>query len=211
MKVSANIVKISKIKNLGRVIPVCITIIIGGIMFNALKIRKSKLGNKGFTLIEILIVVMVLGILAMVIIPQITVSTTDAKESTLTTNLSALRSSIELYYHQHNNVYPGYFTVAGDPTVSDATTGAVSFVTQLTQFTNVKGETSTTKTDVFKYGPYLKSSTLPTNPFNDLNSVVIDATIDVITTRTVSGTGGWKFYTKTGILIANDSAAHALL
>ena len=61
----------------------------------------------GFTLIEMLIVIIILGILAMVIIPQITVSQEDAKVSTLKTNLTGIRSAIELYYAQHNNIYPG--------------------------------------------------------------------------------------------------------
>ena len=67
----------------------------------------------GFTLIEMLIVIIILGILAMVIIPQITVSQEDAKMSTLKTNLAGIRSAIELYYAQHNNTYPGVKKVDG--------------------------------------------------------------------------------------------------
>ena len=40
----------------------------------------------GFTLIEMLIVVLLLGILAMLIIPQISVSTDDARLNTLHSN-----------------------------------------------------------------------------------------------------------------------------
>ena len=78
--------------------------------------------QKGFTLIEMIIVVIIMGILAAVIIPHISMSTEDAKLNTLKTNLSSLRSSIDVYYAQHNQNYPGAVktngsgaaTVAGD-------------------------------------------------------------------------------------------------
>ena len=70
------------------------------------KQRTTSRNQSGFTLIEMLIVVIVLGILAMIIIPQISVSTDEAKLSTLRTNLGSLRGAIELYYHQHG-AYPG--------------------------------------------------------------------------------------------------------
>jgi prepilin-type N-terminal cleavage/methylation domain-containing protein len=41
--------------------------------------KKTSKNQFGFTLIEMLIVIIILGILAMVIIPQISVSTGDAK------------------------------------------------------------------------------------------------------------------------------------
>ena len=154
---------------------------------------------------------MVLGILAMVIVPQITVSTQDAKESTLTTNLVAMRNAIELYYHQHENVYPGYYDgvtaldANGLPTKSIAGTVVAAFTTQLTQFTNAKGIVAKVKDlDDEKYGPYLKASTLPTNPFNDLATVVCDIAETDITVKTSSGAAAWKFYVITGILMADD-------
>lgn len=69
--------------------------------------------NQGFTLVEILIVVVIMAILAAAIVPQFTDSTTDAKASTATMNLRTLRSQVELYKFQH----------AGDPpsTLADLT------------------------------------------------------------------------------------------
>ena len=74
-----------------------------------LRNRKNlKLNEQsGFTLIEILIVVILLGILATIIIPQVSVSSDDAKLNTLRTNLANLRSAIELYYYHHSNKFPG--------------------------------------------------------------------------------------------------------
>jgi prepilin-type N-terminal cleavage/methylation domain-containing protein len=177
------------------------------------KLSLKQKNNSGFTLIEILIVVMVLGILAMVIVPQISVSTSDAKESTLQTNLFALRNAIELYYHQHNNVYPGFNKNDG---VTDGTTPAstanaqTAFLEQLTQYTEVNGKVAAVKSDTAKYGPYLKSTTLPINSFNDLSTVVCDVGEDNITVKASSGTAGWKFYTITGILLANDGVHDSL-
>jgi len=173
------------------------------------QLRKIEFGNKGFTLIEILIVVLVLGILAMVIIPQISVSTKDAKESALATNIMHMRNAIELYYHQHNNIYPGFNTNAGVAS-GTAAASATAFVEQLTQFTEVDGTVATVKNATAKYGPYLKTSTLPINSFNDLNTVLCDIAEDDITVKASDGTTGWKFYVITGILMANDGTHDTL-
>jgi len=170
----------------------------------------TKLINKkGFTLIEILIVIIVLGILAMIIVPQITVSTDDAKVSTIQSDLSAIRSAIEIYYAQHGNKYPGQTTAAAGATNTDAGVAATDMVKQLTQYTDTDGQVQTTKDTVFKYGPYIKGGALPTNPFSDLATIVCDNTNDITLTRTANTSYGWKFHFQTGVFYASDSAAHA--
>ena len=175
-------------------------------MINLKQVRKSRFGNKGFTLIEILIVVMVLGILAMVIVPQITVSTQDAKTSTLETSLSALRNAIELYYIQHNNRYPGEVdeadgtTVFADPAIP--TDSDEAFIAQLTQFSDATGKTSATKDTDYPFGPYLKGGVFPSNPFGDSNAVVCAISAD-ITVTTTTAAGGWIYYPKIGKILAN--------
>ncbi len=157
----------------------------------------------GFTLIEMLIVVLLLGILAMLIIPQISVSTDDARLNTLHSNLGSMRNAIELYYHQHNETYPGENDASGTAT-SDAAVSATAFLQQLTRYTDIDGAVSATKTGNYIYGPYLKSVTLPTNPYNNDNTVVCDPSEDDITVRASAGTQGWRFYPQTGVLMAND-------
>ena len=53
--------------------------------------------RKAFTLIEILIVVVILGILAAVVIPQFTNAADEANNAGVRTQLQTLRSQIELY------------------------------------------------------------------------------------------------------------------
>jgi prepilin-type N-terminal cleavage/methylation domain-containing protein len=177
--------------------------------------RKMKLRLKnqaGFTLIEMLIVVIVLGILAMIIIPQVSVSTADARLNALKTNLNALRSSIELYYFQHDNKYPGSTKETdGNPVGSDAD-AAKAFVPQLTKYSDLTGKTADVKGGNAVFGPYVKAATLPTNPYNDKNDVVCDYDESDITKRSSAGENfGWKFYPVTGILIPADNGAHDTL
>jgi len=60
---------------------------------------------RGFTLIEILIVVVILGILAAVIIPQFTNAADDATISSARTQLQTMRSQVELFRAQTGS-YP---------------------------------------------------------------------------------------------------------
>ncbi len=156
----------------------------------------------GFTLIEMLIVVIVLGILAAIIIPQIAVSTDDAKLNTLQTNLNGVRNAAELYYFEHNSTYPGAVPTTKP---ADVVTTADAFVAQLARYTDASGNIANAKTAVYKYGPYIKNGKLPTNPYNDKADVVIDSTETDITERDSTATdNGWKFYYLTGVYIAAD-------
>ena len=62
--------------------------------------------RKGFTLIEILIVVIILGILAAIVIPQFAGASDDARKSSTASQLQTLRSAVELYKLQHGDSYP---------------------------------------------------------------------------------------------------------
>src|SRR5581483_3314735 len=65
--------------------------------------RRNK---KGFTLIEILIVVIILGILAAIVIPQFTNASTAAKQSSEASTAQTVRSQIQLYKLDHNDTLP---------------------------------------------------------------------------------------------------------
>lgn len=60
--------------------------------------------KRGFTLIEILIVVVILGILAAIVIPQFTNASEEAAESSAQSQLQTVRSQIELWRIQHPGI-----------------------------------------------------------------------------------------------------------
>jgi general secretion pathway protein G len=101
--------------------------------------RKS-----GFTLVEILIVVIILGILAAIVIPQFTNASQDARESSLLSQLQTLRSQIELYKLQHRDALPN-LVANWDPMTSK---------TDVDGTINAAGE----------FGPYMQA--IPSNPVN---------------------------------------------
>ncbi len=149
----------------------------------------------GFTLVEILIVVVILGILAAIVIPQFTEASTEAKTSSLCTDLQSVRSQIELYKIQHNDNLPG---------VANGThTAGAAFELAMTGYTTIFGEV-TTVSDPNGYGPYLGK--IPTNQFVDSN--VIGKGTTEPPTVVSDGTQGWYFNTQTGKFSATDSAAH---
>lgn len=61
---------------------------------------------KGFTLVEILIVVVILGILAAIVVPQFTNAANEARMGNVRTQTSTLENQIELYAAQNSGDYP---------------------------------------------------------------------------------------------------------
>ncbi|MDP6636201.1 MAG: prepilin-type N-terminal cleavage/methylation domain-containing protein [Phycisphaerae bacterium] len=96
-----------------------------------------------FTLVEILIVVVILGLLAAIVIPQFTNAAEESKMSNLLSNLQSIRAQLELYKMHHNETYPT------NPNK------------QLTQRTDADG----TLNPSGSFGPYLHI--FPANPFVD--------------------------------------------
>ena len=145
--------------------------------------------KSGFTLVEILIVVVILGILAAVVIPQFSEASTEAKTSSLCTDLQTVRSQIELYKIQHNDVLP-------QPE-------AAGTWNRLTQYTDIAGEAQAAKDATHIYGPYLQK--VPTNSFNNLGTVRTGGA------AAGANTHGWVFNATTGAFQADDTAAHGAL
>lgn len=134
--------------------------------------------RSGFTLIEVLIVVVIMAVLAATIIPQFTTSTKDAEDSQIDFNLHTLRSQIELYKVQHQGSYPAI----------------TNNLEALTVKTNADGTTTGTPT----IGPYLVE--VP------VNGRTGSATVSASTTGTEKTGGGWLYDATTGKIWADSVA-----
>jgi len=169
-------------------------------------------GNKAFTLVELLVVIIIIGILAAVAIPQFGDSSKQAKESALKENLRMLRSAVDKYHVDHGSTYPGIVTThrttaAGAPAAHANLEAA--FLAQMTTYSDAVGNTCDEKSSSFPHGPYVKRK-LPNNPLPSATAAGDPDGVNVVTDTTpitVDGTPtvGWKYSNARGEFIANNS------
>ena len=131
----------------------------------------SRQSRSGFTLVELLIVVVILAILAAAIIPTFTDSTADARASTALTNLNVLRGQIQMYRMQHNGLTPS------------------ATLAELTLQTDATGAEGT------DFGPYLLK--IPTNPYTN-SATVRPTTSNPPTAASGEQDAGWLYHAATG-------------
>lgn len=165
---------------------------------------STKSGNtKAFSLVELVIVVAILGIIAAIAIPRISSSSRSASDSAVRANLQTLRNSIDWYYSEHRNTFPGVKTAGGE---LGAAGSSDAFINQLIYYTDAAGAVSLSKDALFPYGPYIRGDypavTVGANAGNA--TVTISADVGALTGDTTDGTG-WKFSTATGLIIINSA------
>src|SRR3989454_8098683 len=93
-----------------------------------LAMKTYRTNKSGFTLVEILIVVIILGILAAIVIPQFTNASSDARNSSLASLLQTIRSQVQLYKLQHGDALPNI--VGAGPANWAPLTGTSTFASQ---------------------------------------------------------------------------------
>jgi general secretion pathway protein G len=127
-----------------------------------------KRNTRGFTLVEILIVVIILGILVAIVIPQFTNASTDAKNSSVASTIQTIRSQIELFKIQHGDVPPQLAGIAAWQLMLNKSSAA---------------ETAITNPVGTNCGPYLQA--VPVNPLNGKSAPTSAAPTDT--------TAGWYY------------------
>ncbi len=137
--------------------------------------------DRGFTLVEILVVVILLGALAMIVVPHITDASDETREAVVKSDLRGIRTQIQLYRSEHRSTYPSMEL----------------FVEQMTGKTQVDGSVGG------DLGPYLMA--IPTNPYNNDSTV----TCENSDTQLGDGTSAWHYNTTTGYFRASDTPEHA--
>ncbi len=155
---------------------------------------------RGFSLVEILIVLGLMGILATVVMMNFGNSDRGTKEQALKSNLTVTRQALDVYKSDHG-WYPcetGDWNAAGN---------SANFIRQMTEYTSAAGAPSTTRTVVFKYGPYLKK--WPAEPISKLTTCTVDIVNERLlttlgnTVSTSAAVGGWYYEAKSGNFCAN--------
>jgi general secretion pathway protein G len=144
--------------------------------------------NRGFTLVEILIVVIILGILAAVVIPQFAGASEQSRAATLKKLLQTMRSQISLYEAEHADG-PGYVNGATPSLAVADTIGLIE--KQLTEPTNRGGHWFASPP--WDHGPYLME--WPTNPINGQTNLLPVAPGEM--TAPANDDHGWVFQRST--------------
>ncbi|MCU0877504.1 MAG: type II secretion system GspH family protein [Pirellulaceae bacterium] len=138
---------------------------------------RTGRARRGFSLVEVLMVIVVLAIMAGVVIPQVSGTVGDAKRSAALANLNVLTNAIERYRIDHNGAAPDLVTARRLP--------------QLTSRTNAAGDVGTGAEHI--YGPYLAE--LPENPLSDSQNVY---TVVTVPPASLDLRVGWVYHVETG-------------
>jgi prepilin-type N-terminal cleavage/methylation domain-containing protein len=142
---------------------------------------KTK-SSTGFSLLELVIVIVIMGIVAAVAIPRMGRGSAGAADAAVSGNLAILRNAIDMYAGEHPGTYPA----------------TADFEAQVTQYTDVFGATNATKTATHIYGPYIRK--IPPLPVGSRKG-----------NTTVAGNSGantgWKYNPTTGDISANTTGA----
>ena len=156
---------------------------------------------QGFTLVELVIVVTILGMIAAIAVPHVTTAGAKASAHALELTLTNVRKSIDVYFAEHGR-FPGYVPANGVPS-------GIDFVKQLTLCSDRAGNTSAVCGGAFIFGPYLRAP-FPKNPVNSLGTVHVK--LNRAAADPAPGSVGWVAVLATGDfgILATDADLDAV-
>ncbi|MCX5683804.1 MAG: prepilin-type N-terminal cleavage/methylation domain-containing protein [Planctomycetota bacterium] len=131
--------------------------------------------KRGFSLIEILIVVIILAIIGAIVLAQYGGVMAQANQSTIRENLAMIRAQLQIYRNQHS----------GWPSATD-------FAAQMTQFSDAGGNVVTARDASHPFGPYMER--MPVNPVT--NYTIVRGVTGAFTAPATNA--GWWYNEVTG-------------
>ena len=174
---------------------------------NVVMARKHQVGavtrgRRAFSLLELILVVVLLGIVAALTVPRFSRAEPRPEDPGVRERLSVLRSAIELYYYDHG-AYPGQRSDGTHPAGS-----AEAVRSQLTALTDEEGNVCQTRSASCRYGPYLRLGIppCPLTPTNSTGILMVPATPELVETAPEAG---WAYNCETGDIAANSNMTDA--
>jgi len=140
--------------------------------------RQTKESSCGFTLLELVLVIVIIGTIAAIAIPRLSRGAAGASDATLRGSLAVLRKAIDFYATEHGGALPTEADIEN----------------QLLLYSDIDSNTQATRDATFIYGPYLAK--LPALPVGERkgNTHIAKKNGDGV---------GWIYKQSTGTIRAN--------
>ncbi len=160
-------------------------------LFYKPKMSRISVKKYGFSLVELVIVVVIIGTIAGIAIPRISGGAKGSAEAALRANLHAIRSAIDMFAAEHGGLLPG------------ANDNSGTFWNQLILATDYAGNHTGPGRDL---GPYLREKVEQTvGPSAGKFQILFSASSPPTVVETPPNSG-WTYNKTTGAIIANTDA-----